>query len=277
MPSPLTVAAEHYYYKPMAIFFNALHLRAFKLAGVRLISPVLDIGCGDGEFGVMLSKIVGEPRDLHGIDLDPQSIEHASEKASSLYTDMKIANAGDLPFKDDSFQTVVAGASMVSIDPGLEKSLQEILRVLKPGGSFYATVCTDRYEQNYWLSRLLKGLGCHRLARRYMDAMNRRLQQAHLLPPESWVAAFESNGFEVRQCFGFMPLSYTPLWSFLAWTPWRIHGLVKLIPGKWLKNRLRHVYRRLFLRYYEAVRPSMDPEGCGYIFLEAVPRQPVGQ
>ncbi len=267
---PLDIATRRYYFKPMAAFFNAFHLRAFKTADIQWKAPVLDVGCSDGEYGVMLAEALGPPGEMIGIDLSAEAIQQAGEKARALYKEMICANATALPFDDESFHTVVSNASMLSIDPGLDRALREVHRVLKPGGSFYASVCTDQYEQNYWITRLLKGLGCTGWARRYMDAMNRRMQQAHLYAPDRWVALFEAGGFEVKQHFGFLPLSHTPLWSFLAWTPLRLHGIVKLIPCAPLHRGLSALYKKWFGGIYRRTALKLPPEQCGYIFIEAV-------
>lgn len=267
---PLAVAAERYFFKPMAIFFNAFHLRAFQTAGMRWEPPVLDVGCSDGEFGVILARTVGFSGEMTGVELSADAIQQAGDEARALYKTMVCANAADLPFDAGTFKTVVINASLTSIHPGLEKAMKEVHRVLREGGAFYATACTDRYEQHYWLSRILNRLGCRRLARRYMNSMNRRMQQGHLYAPARWVELFEENGFRVVQMFGFFPLALTPLWSFLAWTPFRLHGAVKLIPCARLHRGLAALYEKLFRGLYERTPLKLDPERSGYIFIKAV-------
>ena len=148
--------------------------------------------------------------------------------------------------------------------------MKEVHRVLREGGVFYATVCTERYEQQYWLSRALNRLGCRRWARRYMDSMNRRMQQGHLYAPERWAELFEENRFKVVEMFGFLPLALTPLWSFLAWTPLRLHGAFKRVPCARLHRGLAALYEKLFRGLYERTPPKLDPEQSGYIFIKAV-------
>ncbi len=265
---PLEIAAYRYYYKPMAIFFNAFHLRAFVSAAIEWQGNVLDIGCSDGACGVMLMEAVGAPKQLTGIDLSANAIAAASPAAKAVYNEMICANAVELPFDDESFGSLVSNASMLSIDPGLEQALKETYRVLKPGGAFYATVCTDQYEQHYWITKLLHAVGARKLARRYMDKMNRRMQQAHLYTPERWQELFRGAGFEVQETFGFLPLRLTPLWSFLAWTPMRIHGVLKLIPWPGLHRFVSRFYQARFAPLYRETPPKCPPEECGYIFLK---------
>ena len=183
---------------------------------------------------------------------------------------MQVASAAKLPFADNSFETIVINASLVSIHPGLVESMREAHRVLRSGGTFYATVCTDQYEMEYWLSRVFRKLGLHGVARKYMDAMNRRMQQAHLFSLENWIKLFEDNGFELVQHFGFLPLCLVPLWSFLAWTPLRVIGISKLIPCPWLHQKMALLWKWVFSGVYTRTPRKLDSRESGYILLEAV-------
>ena len=272
--SPLEIAARHYYFKPMAIFFNALHLRAFQIANMQWHKSVLDIGCSDGEYGVLLEELLGTPKRIIGIDVDEKAIASASDDACRLYENMVVGSAAELPFESESFEMVVINASLVSIDPGLHASMREVHRVLQEGGRFYATVCTGQYEQNYWISRFLRGIGLHGLARVYMRAMNRRMQQAHLFSSADWIKLFEENGFTIVQQFGFLPLRLVPLWSFLAWTPLRIIGVSRLIPCPWLHRKLAALWKRVFRGVYEQTELRYAPRDSGYMLIEAIKAKP---
>ncbi len=269
---PLTISAHHYFFKPMAVFFNAFHLRAFETAGVETRPPALDVGCSDGEYGVMLAEVLGETEPMTGIDISEEDINRAGTKAQSIYKEMIACSATSLPFDDKQFNTAFSNASLLSIDPGLDDALREINRVLSSGGTFYASVCTNSYEYSYWLARILNGVGLRSLGRRYMDSMNRRMQQAHLYSPEEWISRIETAGFEVVDCFGFFPLRLTRLWSFMAWTPFRIHGIVSRIPWQGLHNFMRRFYERCFRGVYSRTPRRLPPGECGYIFIKAVKR-----
>ncbi len=267
---PLDIATRRYFYKPYASYFNAFHLRAFQTARVQWKSPVLDVGCSDGEFGLILAETVGVPDEMTGVDLSSAAIERAAPDARALYQSMQCANAGALPFADNVFGTVVISASLISIDPGLEQAMAEAHRVLRRGGTVYATVCTDQYEQYYWISRLLNRLGCRRAARCYMNSMNRRMQQGHLYTPDRWIRLFEENGFSVTRHFGFLPLRLVSIWSVLAWTPLRLHSAVKAVPCPRVHRGIAAFYKRLFSGLYERTPTKLEPEESGYIFIEAV-------
>jgi ubiquinone/menaquinone biosynthesis C-methylase UbiE len=77
------------------------------------------------------------PRDvsLTGIDLSPDMLGIAYERASTLErkADLKQADAHELPFADESFDTVVCTYSLCNI-PDPRRAVAEMKRVLRPSG-----------------------------------------------------------------------------------------------------------------------------------------------
>ncbi len=265
----LNLSCRRYWFKPVAAFFNALQLRSYQAAGVQLASPVLDVGCSDGGFGVLLSDAFGRPDHLVGIELLKSALDAAGPEARSLYLEMLHGSATSLPFPDDSFQTVTANASLFAVHPGLDEAIAEFHRVLRPGGTFYASVCTDRYDQHYWLTRLLHRAGSDCLARRYADSMNARMMQTHMFSPKQWQSRLVRGGFVIRQCHGFLSLADTPFWSFLAWTPLRVNGVLRYVTSPTWRYRIASVLAHLLRKRVAASPPLQDPESCGYILITA--------
>ncbi|XSG81740.1 MAG: methyltransferase domain-containing protein [Methyloligella sp. ZOD6] len=89
----------------------------------------LDIGCGEGRFCRMLRAERIEPT---GVE-PSKSLREAAQRRDpdGLYVD---AVAENLPFGDDSFDLVVSYLSLIDID-GVEEAINEMVRVLRPGGS----------------------------------------------------------------------------------------------------------------------------------------------
>jgi SAM-dependent methyltransferase len=82
---------------------------------------VLDLGCGTGHSFHLLA-----PRETVGVDLDPGSL--AGQDRETVVADMR-----DLPFKDGSFDSVVAAHSLEHV-PNPEAVLEEVARVLRADG-----------------------------------------------------------------------------------------------------------------------------------------------
>lgn len=99
--------------------------------GQRARGDVLEIAIGTGR------NIPYYPPDvrLTGIDLSPEMLELARQRANSLgrAIDLRVANAEALPFPDASFDTVVDTLGLCTI-PDPRAALREARRVLRPGG-----------------------------------------------------------------------------------------------------------------------------------------------
>lgn len=94
---------------------------------------VLDVGCGDGELAVELSC---RGATVTGIDASPSMIEAARVRAERQGAKVvfELATASSLPFRSDKFDKVTAVTVLCFVeDAGLV--LQEIARILKPGGN----------------------------------------------------------------------------------------------------------------------------------------------
>lgn len=108
-----------------------------KLAKIQSGEKVLDVGCGTGTLAV-LAKQTTRDAEISGIDASPEMIARAQQKAKQQQVDVdfQIGLVEDLRFPEDSFD-VVMNSLMFHHLPSADlkkKALQEMLRVLKPGG-----------------------------------------------------------------------------------------------------------------------------------------------
>ena len=159
--------------------FSALYDRCFKAAeeaGLREMrrevlsgarGRVLEIGAGTG-LNLELypregldSLVVTEP--------DPHMFKQLRERAPKVCAGAELVQAGgeDLPFDDDSFDTVTVTLVLCTV-PDQAATLREIKRVLKPGGRllFLEHVRSNHADLARWQDRLEKpwrflGDGCH--------------------------------------------------------------------------------------------------------------------
>ena len=101
-----------------------------------LYGTALELGAGTGFFSLNL-KLAGILDEVHVTDLSPGMVEAAQANAERLgfTVEGRVADAESLPYDDDTFDIVV-GHAVIHHIPDVERTLREIVRVLKPGGRF---------------------------------------------------------------------------------------------------------------------------------------------
>ncbi|MFU8867229.1 class I SAM-dependent methyltransferase [Natronococcus sp.] len=97
-----------------------------------LSGRVLDIGAGTG---ANFPYVAGDGIDYQAIEPDPHMRRQAAEKAREVGCEVTLrdARAESLPYADDSVDVVLSSLVFCTIaDP--DRALEEVARVLKPGG-----------------------------------------------------------------------------------------------------------------------------------------------
>lgn len=96
---------------------------------------VLDIGCAGG---FMAEPLVERGARVVGIDPAEKAIEAARKHAASMGYDIQydVGVGEDLPYDDESFDYIVCVDVLEHVQ-SVEKVLDEVKRVLKPGGTFF--------------------------------------------------------------------------------------------------------------------------------------------
>lgn len=71
----------------------------------------------------------------HGVDLTPRAIKNTSHRLGlfGLKSDLRIGDAENLPFEDNKFD-IVYSWGVLMCTPDTQKAINEVFRVLKPGG-----------------------------------------------------------------------------------------------------------------------------------------------
>ncbi|MGA2286231.1 MAG: class I SAM-dependent methyltransferase [Dehalococcoidia bacterium] len=163
------------------------------LAQIPVEHPLLDLGCGFGEFGSIFFE---EPADV-GIDLSRGDLRVASRKG--VYRLLSQADGRSLPFANESFAGVISISTLEHI-PSVEDVVREAFRVLRPGGAFLFTLPSDSFSRMLAVPRMLSALRAAPLGRAYARALNSRLAHVNLWSPEQWRACIEGAGFETERC-----------------------------------------------------------------------------
>lgn len=118
---------------------------SYRLIGdlrLRAGQSVLDLGCGTGNPSILVSRIVGETGSVVGVDLSENMLAVARKKADALgLSNIKFMaeDVTTLPFDNSSFDAVISRFCLMFL-PDIPGAVNEISRVLKPGGYVAAAV-----------------------------------------------------------------------------------------------------------------------------------------
>ncbi len=96
----------------------------------------LDVGCGNGAFTEMLVERCA-PVAVSGIDPSADQIAYARERPATRSARFEVGDAMALPYPDAAFDAAVM-ALVIFFVPDPAKSVAEMARVVRPGGSVSA-------------------------------------------------------------------------------------------------------------------------------------------
>lgn len=136
---------------------------------------VLEVGCGQG---TMASTWARAGAVVTAVDLNPQAVEQTTRRFELFDLDgtIRSADGRELPFADDSFDYVYSWGVLHHSDD-LNRSLSELMRVLRPGGGFGVMLYNRQSFMQWWIIQYFEGfvhdesrfLDRLRLTSRYTD------------------------------------------------------------------------------------------------------------
>src|SRR6056297_3239918 len=100
-----------------------------------LSGNVLDLGAGTGAMFPYVDDVADGDLEYHAIEPDPKMRRRATRKAEAadVQVHLRDARGESLPYADNSFDTVLSSLVFCTI-PGFNAALDEVARVLRPGG-----------------------------------------------------------------------------------------------------------------------------------------------
>ena len=100
-------------------------------------SSILDVATETGDLAIMLSEI--KDAEIKGVDISEGMLKVGRKKVENKKLSDRItltqADSENLPFEDNHFDVITVAYGIRNFE-NLEKGLSEMLRVLKPGGTF---------------------------------------------------------------------------------------------------------------------------------------------
>ena len=105
---------------------------------------ILDIATGTGNFAIIAQKIL-QPKQIIAVDICPQMLQICQQKVNEKGLQDTITfekqDCANLSYPDNSFDSVITCFGIRNFED-IDKSIQETLRVLKPGGLFLSLELT---------------------------------------------------------------------------------------------------------------------------------------
>lgn len=117
---------------------------------------VLEVGFGQGTDLVQFAKAGAK---CTGIDYTPTHFELAklNFELRNLKADLHLGDAANLPFEDNSFDKIYS-FGVLHHTPDIEKCINEVYRVLKPGGTFVMSLYHKDSLFHYYTKVFLDGI-----------------------------------------------------------------------------------------------------------------------
>jgi ubiquinone/menaquinone biosynthesis C-methylase UbiE len=118
---------------------ESLHRQLIDQAQIQPGQRVLEIGCGTGNLTTLV-KALHRAVEVVGLDPDTKALDRARRKAERQRVSVALDRgfSDELPYPDESFDRVLSALMFHHLERDVkERSLREIHRVLKPGGSLH--------------------------------------------------------------------------------------------------------------------------------------------
>jgi SAM-dependent methyltransferase len=201
----LTELLRAYWFAPPVALWRAIELRVAAQETFR--HPLLDLGCGDGLIADALFRT-----DQVDVGIDPWLDQLRKAARSGVYRWVEQADGHHLPFADAAFATAFSNSVLEHI-PDVAPVVEEVGRVLKPGGRFIFTVPSDAFHQllHVYHQRLVEGDRAG--AEAYAAQIDHQLAHHHYHTPEEWGELLDRGGMEIEKAIYYIPEAVEHLWD----------------------------------------------------------------
>src|ERR1700737_4132418 len=135
----------------MVAFRHPIEWLAIPQGGV-----ALDVGCGPGSVTPSLARAGGPDGLALGVDISKPMLARAVRAQAGPQTGFMLADAQQLPLRDETVDAVVSIA-VLQLIPDPEAALTEMGRVLRPGGRLAVMVPTAGPAARFWRNLPIAG------------------------------------------------------------------------------------------------------------------------
>ena len=216
----LKLALRSHLHQPAIALWRATEF--VMLRNVTFPSPVLDLGCGNGE---VARSVLRSHWPLDGLEFVPDEAHIAH--TSNTYRFVIRASAVESPFLSESYGSVYSHSVLEHIPDDLA-AIAEAARVLRPGGRLIFTIPSPAFASRIRIDRGEQALA----------DINLRLGHYHYRSIDEWTKQLGQHGFEVVTTDGHLPAATQEAWL-------RLDALmVQRVRGRRVLDWLRAVHRR---------------------------------
>jgi SAM-dependent methyltransferase len=227
---------------------------------IDLPGPILDMGCGDGDFASMTFD-----RRLDA-GIDPWKGPVRKARAKNCYRLVIQGQGNDMPFNSGHFKSVISNSVLEHI-PDVEAVLKDIARVTAPGGVFVFCVPSENFLANLSISKFFDGIGLRKAGDAYRGFFNAISRHHHCDPAAIWQVRLEKAGFELEKWWNYFPprALHTLEWGhYFGFPSFLIHLVTRrwiLVQQKWNLAVTRKIIEDDYLRN------PVDPKGSYTFYI----------
>lgn len=232
------------------------------LSSVKLPHPILDIGCGFGEFALGFSDVVIDV----GLDIVKKDLDVA-EKCGK-YKKVVLGDARKMPFKDGTFSSVFSISTFEHITHP-QKVIQEAFRVLKRGGILVTTIETEAVDASTFYRGTLEKMGLRSVSKFLLKKYNYLFHRNVIVNKKVWLKYIKEAGFTIERSEDIISPTVVKIYDFFM-----ISALLSQLPRPIIGKRI--VYRPKFITNLltKIFLPIMDKKEVNGTNLFIVARKP---
>jgi ubiquinone/menaquinone biosynthesis C-methylase UbiE len=134
-------SAADYFDHPALSFWQRFGLRTIELVGLQPGDRVLDVCCGTGASALPAALQVSASGTVLGVDLAESLLALGRQKASQQdlsNVEFRLGDFTNLKLPSESFDAIICVFGIFFV-PDMEGAIQELLRMVKPGGKLAIT------------------------------------------------------------------------------------------------------------------------------------------
>ena len=164
---------------------------------------ILDLGCGEGEVAkLVFNKGQSFVKELWGLDNDPEMVKKAQK--SGVYSRVILGDARKIKLQNNSVDLVFSNSVLEYIQD-IEAVLEEVGRVLKPGGYLVATMPSDKLGEYLGWGKI------------YAWWFNRKYHHYHLYSLAKWEKLLIKRGLKLIDSKNYLGREEVKYWHKLLW------------------------------------------------------------